>query len=97
MKRFILAAFLLVLIGATPSFADPLEEGMAAYERGDFAIALRLFRPLAEQGHATGQFLLGGMYHQGFGVQQDYAEAEKWFRKAAEQGHADAQLGLAGM
>ena len=35
------------------------EDGLAAYERGDYATALRLWRPLAEQGNALRQKILG--------------------------------------
>ncbi len=66
-------------------------EGAAAYLRGDYATALREYRPLAKQGNAEAQFFLGVMYEQGQGVPQDYAKAVKWYRKAAEQGYADAQ------
>ena len=43
--------------------------------RGDFATAERLLRPLAEQGNATAQFDLGGMYYHGRGVPEDHAAA----------------------
>ncbi len=56
---------------------------MAAYDRGDYATALREWRPLAEQGHADAQFKLGVMYFNGRGVPQDYAQAHKWFNFAA--------------
>ena len=45
--------------------AGPLEDGQAAYDRGDYATALRLFRPLAEKGNAIAQFDLGRMYRWG--------------------------------
>ncbi len=70
---------------------------MAAYQRGDHATALRLWRPLAEQGLAEAQSNLGIMYRKGRGVAQDYAEAVKWFRLAAEQGNAEAQSILGAM
>jgi len=70
------------------------DEGVAAYQRGDYATALRELRPLAEQGHARSQHNLGTMYSKGHGVPQDYAEAIKWYHKAAEQGDADAQFNL---
>jgi len=35
------------------------QEGMDAYERGDYDTALKEFRPLAEQGKALAQFNLG--------------------------------------
>ena len=65
-----------------------------AYLKGDHATALRLWRPLAEQGNATAQDKLGIMYAKGQGVQQDYATAVAWFRKAAAQGNAIAQENL---
>ncbi len=70
------------------------DEGVAAYNRGDYATALREWRPLAKQGDAGAQIFLGFMYRKGRGVPQDYAEAVKWYRKAAEQGHARAQSNL---
>ncbi len=70
------------------------DEAVAAYQRGDYATALREWRPLAEQGDAAAQNNLGTMYYKGQGVPYDYAQAVKWYRKAAEQGNADAQSGL---
>ncbi len=55
-------------------------EGVAAYNRGDDATALREWRPLAEQGNANGRFLLGVMYGRGVGVRLDCAVAVKWSR-----------------
>ncbi len=92
MKRLALAVALLIGL-ATPSQADYLD-GLRAYRLGDYATALREFKPLAEQGDAFAQFRLGVMYEKGQGVPQDYAEAVKWYRKAAEQGHTDAQNNL---
>ena len=65
-----------------------------AAESGDYVTALRLWRPLAAQGHAYAQYNLGGMYHQGQGVPRDYAEAAKWFRLSAEQGYSQAQYNV---
>ena len=86
-----------LLLGLTAPAWAGLDEGVAAYERGDYATALRELRPLAKQSHAKAQFFLGFMYKYGLGVPQDVAEAVKWFRKAAEQGDADAQYNLAQM
>jgi len=74
-----------------------LDEGRAAYYRGDYAKAYEEFKPLAEQGDAQAQYHLGLMYANGHGVTADNSEAAKWFRKAAEQGNADAQSGLGSM
>jgi TPR repeat protein len=51
-------------------------------------MALRLWRPLAEQGDARSQNNLGRIYHHA----QDYAAAMSWYHKAAEQGHAEAEF-----
>ena len=74
--------------------AGPLEDGNAAYQRGDITTALRLLRPLAEQGNAYAQFSLGVMYAKGQGVTQDYKEAMEWYRRSADQGFAIAQSNL---
>ena len=90
--RAVAIAILLSLL-ATPAWAG-LAEGVAAYKRGDYATALREFRPLAEQGIADAQNTLGVMYFHGHGVPQDYAEAAKWYRKAVKRGHAEAKEAL---
>jgi TPR repeat protein len=92
--RHVIAAIILVLSFAAPVAAGPLEDAVAAAARGDYATALRLWRPLADQGNALAQRNLGFMYANGQGVPQDYAEAVKWYRKAADQGDADAQFNL---
>ncbi|MBM3522441.1 MAG: SEL1-like repeat protein, partial [Alphaproteobacteria bacterium] len=75
---------------AAPATAGPFEDGLEAASRGDYAEALKLWRPLAEQGNAYAQYNLGVMYDNGWGVAQDYAEAERWYRLAADQGNARA-------
>lgn len=70
------------------------DEGLAAYNKKDYATALRELRPLATQGNASAQRNLGMMYAHGQGVPQDDKEAMKWYRLAAAQGHAPAQMNL---
>ena len=84
-------------LGLTAPTWAGFDEGMAAYQRGDYATALREWHPLAEQGNARTQRALGFMYDNGRGVFQDYAEAMKWYRKAAERGDAKAQFNLGNM
>ena len=99
MRPLITALFLLLALPMRADFTLGLtapawagfDEGVAAYQRGDYAAALSGWRPLGEQGHAEAQFKLGVMYANGQGVAPDIAEARKWWRKAAEQGHAGAQ------
>lgn len=71
-----------------------LEEASIAYQHGDYATALRLFRSLAEQGNAIAQRRVGIMYEKGESVPQNYGEAAKWYRKAADQDDAVAQAAL---
>lgn len=95
MQRLVLG-ILLVLVLAGRSWAG-FAEGVAAYEKGDYATALREFRPLAEQGLAEAQYNLGLMYHKGHGVPQDATQSERWYRQAAVQGIAEAQTNLGWM
>jgi clan AA aspartic protease (TIGR02281 family) len=87
---------IVALLGGT-AVAGPGEDAAAALGRRDYSTALRLFRPLADQGSANAQYAVGTMYYFGWGVPQDYAEAVKWWRKAAEQGDDDAQFALGRM
>ena len=70
------------------------DDPFAAFRSGDYATTLRLARPLADEGDARAQSLLGLIYYRGHGVQQDYKEAVKWFRRAADQRDAVAQFYL---
>lgn len=74
--------------------ADAFNDGVSAYQRGDYATAIRLFRALADQGNVLAQIGLGDIYRHGQGVPQDDALAASWYRKAAEQGNAAAQTEL---
>ena len=57
MKRIALAAVLLFTL-ATSTQAG-VDEGLTAYQRGDYQAALKVWRPLAEQGDAQAQHNLG--------------------------------------
>jgi hypothetical protein len=78
----------------TMTSAEPFAAAEAAYDRGDYAAALRRFRRLAEKGNSAAQFRIGLMHAIGQGTPQDYSEAVNWYRMAADQGFADAQLSL---
>jgi len=76
---------------AAPVTAGVSDDALAAYQRGDYAEAMRLWRPLAEQGDALAQAMLGVMYDNGQGVPQDYVLAHMWFNLAAAQGFDTAK------
>ena len=93
MKGFFIFSALLFFLFGTPALAD-FQKGLDAYESGDFATALREWKPIAELGDAEAQVNLGVMYMQGLGVTQDYKAALKWYTLAAEQEYALAQTNL---
>ena len=83
----ILCLTIVVLLGSLGvSWSADLQKGLDAANRGDFATALREWRPLAEQGDASAQNNLGFMYVYGKGVLQDYVRAHMWFNIAASSG-----------
>ena len=83
-----------LLCSASTSPEKQFDNGMTAYQSGDYATALRILRPLAEHGGPNAANALGVMYANGQGVPQDYAAAMKWYRKAADQGLGAAQANL---
>ena len=98
LRRLMITLLILsFVVSSGVAFADQFEDSIAAYDRGDYATAVRLMRPLAEQGNAQAQNGLGAMYYNGKGVAQDFKEAVKWYRLAAAQGYASAQLNLGAM
>ena len=89
--------FVLSIVCLAASACANYKAGLGAYERGDYATALREWRPLAEHGDAGAQVALGVMYINGQGVPQDYPKAVVLFRLAADQGNAGAQVKLGAM
>jgi len=77
-------------VSPTDLFAD-FQKGLNAAKRGDYSIALKEWRPLAEQGHPDSQYNLGVMHANGHGVPKDYGITAKWYKLAAKQGNVDAQ------
>ena len=92
MKKLITALFLVL---ATAVWAGDFEAGAAAYKKGDFKTAVRLFQKVAIKGYSSAQYNLALMYQKGEGVVQDYAEAARWFKLSAAQGDSSAQINLA--
>ncbi len=85
MRHAIIAVFLLAALAGT-AVAGPFDDAFSAHERGDYTVALREFRALAEQGHAEAQYRLAFMYYDGDGVTPDYVQAHMWFILADAQG-----------
>ncbi|HWN48889.1 MAG TPA: tetratricopeptide repeat protein [Xanthobacteraceae bacterium] len=92
----IAAAWCAVAISAAVAGSpeEDFRSGLSAFNGGDFAAAMRLWRPLADGNDARSQAGIGFMYHRGLGVKTDDVQAAFWLRKAAEQGQAEGQLML---
>ncbi|MDP6565601.1 MAG: tetratricopeptide repeat protein [Alphaproteobacteria bacterium] len=98
----VLAKVVAVLVVAVPfivgpqsnAAADRFQEALRAFDEGKYAMAMRLWRPLAERGDADALFGIAMMYDNGYGLARDYAAAAKWYRRAAERGSVMAQHNL---
>ncbi len=93
--RIVLPAVLLVLAWSSAAFAG-LPEGEQAFAQRDWRTAIRELKPLADQGNARAQFLMGGIARSNQDAgRDDPSEAIVWYRKAAAQGLPEAQRELA--
>lgn len=92
--RQVLFAVFLVAACATVVTARSPEDADSAYQRGHYALAERLLRPLAEQGFVQTQSNLGAMYADERGVLKDSQKAVSSWRRAAEQGDPEGQYNL---
>lgn len=97
MKKLLLTFALLLWLPFAYANEAELERGLEAYDAEDYKTALAIWKPIAEQGHASSQFWLGVLYENGKGTLENYNEAIKWYNKAAEQGNARALSNLASM
>ncbi len=91
---------LLVTVLASAAFgagarAQNYDDGMRAYNAGDFAKALEIWGPVAENGDAVAQYSLGKLLENGgAGVPRDMVAAAQWYQRSASQGVAAAQNNL---
>lgn len=92
--KSLFVSLLLLLCAVQPAWCGEFDEIVAAINKGDYATAITLLKPMAEEGNHIAQYNLGVMYERGLGAPQDYGQASAWYRKAAEQGNPDAQNNL---
>ena len=71
-----------------------LADALMPYAKRDYARALALLAPLAEQGNAVAQLKLGMIFSRGKAGAPDHVAALGWFTKAAEQDQVEAQFEL---
>ncbi len=65
-------------LGLTAPAGAGWDEGRAAYDRGDYATAIREWLPAAVAGDARAQHVVALMYSIGEGVRQDDVQAYMW-------------------
>lgn len=92
-----LLVFMALLLFQGHAFAGSkakIEKAAALMERGDYAPAYCIWKDLADDGVEEAQYILGWMYHNGYGVAVDDEQAHEWWVEAADEGHVEAQFAL---
>ena len=71
-----------------------VHDGQVAYKKGNYQDAVAHWQPLANEGDARAQYLIGLMHERGHGVTKDDALAAQWYSRAAAQDHSAAMNNL---
>lgn len=74
--------------------AGALDDGRQAYLAENYRKAMKLLKPLAQEGDAKAQEMVAIMYDFGNGVAKDSVEAMSWYEKSAKQGNVSLQHDL---
>ena len=96
-KHQIFNRFLSIVFMMTSAIAigDEIDEGMQAFNDGDYATAYQILLPLAKHhGYPTAMNTIGFMYENGLGITAQGSEAEQWYKKASMTGYSDAMYNL---
>ncbi len=97
MMRILILSLLFIAGMLACSDSPPtVAQGIAEARKGNYAGALAIWQPLADQGDAAAQFHIGYLYAKGLGVEKDHGIAKNWFQKAAKQHHPNAAYKLGG-
>lgn len=93
----VLSFLLLFAVVPLATRADAYEDGMDAYQAGNYQHALQVWESLAEHEHAQAHYNLGFMYEFGYGMAADDTRAFSHYLRAAQLGHTQAQHTVAWM
>jgi len=85
---------LLAALWASTAVADEFQKGIEAFNDEDYATALAVWTPLAEDGDVAAQFNVAMIYDFGEGVPEDNEKALYWYTAAARQADEQAQFNL---
>lgn len=94
-RTTLLVAF--IFLPGSLSWSADFAKGFEAFNSAEYDVALAEWQVLADEGNSEGQFGMGLLHANGFGVALDDAEALKWYSLAADQGHAEAMCHIAVM
>jgi len=85
-----------LLLAAAPAFPSAFDDGNAAWERGEYVLAVPAYRDAAAEAIPGAMLRLSIAYEFGLGVDADDEAAAEWLRQAAATGDVVAQheLGL---
>ena len=80
---------------ASANVQTRLEVAQAALAKGEGAMALKLFQPLAKNGNAEAAFWVADIYAHGIGLPRDETKAIAYLKQSANGGYvmAEAKLG----
>ena len=86
---------ILALAFSSKLWAGDFEDAEVAYKQQDYTKAFAKYTLAANQSNAQAKFMIGKMYQEGRGVEQNENKAAIWYMKAAEQARAQGNKGLA--
>jgi hypothetical protein len=86
-----------LMSGCEKVFTANFNDGVDAFNKGDFKTAIKHWELLAEYGNADAQYNLGFMYENGIGLKKSDYWAFLWTNKAAQLGQTNAQFALGNM
>ena len=87
MKKFIFS----LVVSSAVLMASDFSSAMKSLDSGNNKVAFLQFQKLAKSGDVDAQTMLGEMYLDGIGVEQDNKKAHYWIEKAALAGDKEAQ------
>jgi TPR repeat protein len=82
------------LLDLVSRFGDTGKRAKAAYDKGDYSTARKLYQNMAEHGNSEAMLRVAVMEAQGKGGPVDHIQALKWFRLLADRGDQVAQFAL---
>jgi len=103
MRLIYAVALAMALVAATamPGLAqddqDAADAASTAFNNGDYAGALKIWQPKADQGDPDAMTNIGVLYYYGLGVSRSQQKAAEWYEKAAQLGFVQAQYDLANL